>query len=177
MDNAELEKRLTVLQDIEAIKRLKAEYCDICDDAHNPDRMAAIFADDGIWEGKGLWRAQGHADIRKQAKDFAERKLLTTQRLQSPHRGERRRSARALDFPGTVHLSQWEPPGLARGLLRLRLCQGRRCVEISILSGPCPHDRALRRGVGLKSHRGRILQLAPTPPAVTRDGKQERRTE
>jgi hypothetical protein len=39
MANAELEKRLTVLQDIEAIQRLKAEYCDICDDAHNPDRM------------------------------------------------------------------------------------------------------------------------------------------
>jgi hypothetical protein len=73
MDNAELEKRLTVLQDIEAIKRLKAEYCDICDDAHNPDRMAAIFAEDGIWEGKGLWRVQGHTDIRKQAKGFAER--------------------------------------------------------------------------------------------------------
>jgi len=73
MDNAELEKRLTVLQDIEAIKRLKAEYCDICDDAHNPDRMVAIFAEDGIWEGKGLWRAQGHADIRKLAKGFAER--------------------------------------------------------------------------------------------------------
>ena len=73
MDNAELEKRLTVVQDIEAIKRLKAEYCDICDDAHNPDRMAAIFAEDGIWEGKGLWRAQGHADIRKLAKGFAER--------------------------------------------------------------------------------------------------------
>jgi hypothetical protein len=83
MDNAELEKRLTVLQDIEAIKRLKAEYCDICDDAHNPDRMVEIFAEDGIWEGifaeggigegKGLWRAQGDADIRKMAESFAER--------------------------------------------------------------------------------------------------------
>ena len=73
MDNAELENRLTVLQDIEAIKRLKAEYCDTCDDSHNPDRMVALFAEDGIWEErKGIWRAQGHADIRKQAKSFAE---------------------------------------------------------------------------------------------------------
>src|SRR6202051_3141911 len=73
MDNGEMETRPAVPQDIEAIKRLKAEYCDICDDAHNPDRMAAIFAEDGIWEGKGLWRVQGHTDIRKQSKVFAER--------------------------------------------------------------------------------------------------------
>jgi hypothetical protein len=35
--------------------------------------MVAIFAEDGIWEGNGLWWAQGHADIRKLAKGFAER--------------------------------------------------------------------------------------------------------
>jgi hypothetical protein len=49
--------------------------------------------------------------------------------------------------------------------LERRLCQGRRCVEISTLSGSRPHDRALRRGVGLKTHRGRVLQLVPTAPA------------
>ena len=59
MDNAELEKRLAVFQDIEAIKRLKAEYCDICDDAHNQDRIVAIFAEDGIWEGKGSGGRKG----------------------------------------------------------------------------------------------------------------------
>ena len=53
MDNTELVKQITVLQDIEAIKRLKAEYCDICDDDHNQDRIVTIFAEDGIWEGKG----------------------------------------------------------------------------------------------------------------------------
>jgi hypothetical protein len=63
MDNAELEKRLTVLQDIEAIKRLKAEYCDICDDAHNQDRIVAIFAEDGIWEGKA-WACCSGVKIR-----------------------------------------------------------------------------------------------------------------
>ena len=41
-------KRLTVLQDIEAIKWLKAEYCDICDDVQNQDRIVVIFAEDGI---------------------------------------------------------------------------------------------------------------------------------
>jgi len=59
MDTAELAKQLTVLQDIEAIKQLKAEYCDICDDDHNQDRIVTIFAAEGIWEGQGIGPAQG----------------------------------------------------------------------------------------------------------------------
>jgi hypothetical protein len=33
----------------------------------------SIFAEDGVWEGKGIRRAQGHAEIRKLFKSFAER--------------------------------------------------------------------------------------------------------
>jgi hypothetical protein len=73
MDNAELEKHITVLQDTEAIKQLKAEYCEICDDNHNPDRIVTIFAEDGIWEGKGVGYARGHAEIRQLFQSFAER--------------------------------------------------------------------------------------------------------
>ena len=73
MDSGEMERRVIALEDIEAIKRLKAEYCDICDDDHNQDRIVGIFAEDGIWEGKGIGRAQGHGEIRKLFKSFAER--------------------------------------------------------------------------------------------------------
>ena len=73
MDSGEIARQLTVLQDIEAIKQLKAEYCDICDDDHNQDRIVKIFAEDGIWEGQGIARAQGHEEIRKLFKSFAER--------------------------------------------------------------------------------------------------------
>ena len=73
MDNAELARQITLLQDIEAIKKLKAEYCDICDDDHNQDRIVTIFAEDGIWEGEGRLYAKGHAEIRKLFKSFAER--------------------------------------------------------------------------------------------------------
>ena len=73
MDNTEIERQLTLLQDVEAIKTLKAEYCDICDDAHNPDRIVAIFAEDGIWEGKGIAIARGHSEIRKLFQSFAQR--------------------------------------------------------------------------------------------------------
>lgn len=64
MDPTELEARLTRLEDIEAIKQLKALYCEICDDDHNPERITTIFTDDGIWEGRGIGKAQGHAEIR-----------------------------------------------------------------------------------------------------------------
>ena len=70
MDMTALEQRLTRMEDIEAIKQLKAEYCDICDDDHNPDRITTIFAEDGIWEGAGFGNAQGHAAIRELFKKF-----------------------------------------------------------------------------------------------------------
>jgi len=73
MDNAELIRQVTILQDIEAIKKLKAEYCDICDDDHNQDRIVSIFAEDGIWEGKDAGYAKGHAELRKLFKSFQER--------------------------------------------------------------------------------------------------------
>jgi hypothetical protein len=73
VDAREVETHITVLRDIEEIKTVKAEYCDICDDAHNPDRIVEIFADNGIWEGKGIARAQGRDEIRKLFERFAQR--------------------------------------------------------------------------------------------------------
>lgn len=70
MDMAELEKRLIQMEDLEAIKQLKATYCDICDDDHNENRITTIFAEDGIWEGDSLGQAQGHAAIRELFKKF-----------------------------------------------------------------------------------------------------------
>lgn len=70
MDIAELEKRLTRLEDIEAIKQLKAHYCEICDDDHNPDRITGIFVEDGIWEGGDFGKAQGHEAIRQLFQTF-----------------------------------------------------------------------------------------------------------
>jgi uncharacterized protein (TIGR02246 family) len=59
------ERRLRVLEDIESIRRLKARYCQACDDDHNPDAVAACFVEDGLWEGPNLGvRAQGRAAIR-----------------------------------------------------------------------------------------------------------------
>ena len=64
MDLMDLEVRITRLEDLEAIKQLKARYCEICDDDHDPERITGIFTEDGIWEGRGIGRAVGHQEIR-----------------------------------------------------------------------------------------------------------------
>ncbi len=84
MTTAELEKHITVLQDIEAIKKLKAEYCDICDDKHNQDRIVQIFVEDGIWEGPGIGKAQGPAELRKLFKSFEDRILFSQHNVFNP---------------------------------------------------------------------------------------------
>jgi ketosteroid isomerase-like protein len=60
-----LEERIRVLEDIEAIKQLKARYCAACDDNYNADAIAALFTDDAIWDGGGLGVAKGGDEIRK----------------------------------------------------------------------------------------------------------------
>lgn len=49
-----LEKRIQILEDIEAIKQLKNEYMLACDDSYNPERIAALFVEDGVWDGGEL---------------------------------------------------------------------------------------------------------------------------
>jgi hypothetical protein len=74
MDLVELEKRITRVEDIEAIKQLKARYCEICDDDHNPDRVTSLFVEDGIWESDDFGQARGHEEIRELFRGF--RKLF-----------------------------------------------------------------------------------------------------
>ena len=70
MELSELENRITRLEDLEAIKQLKARYCEICDDDHNPERIASIFTEDGIWEGRGIGDARGHEEIKELFQNF-----------------------------------------------------------------------------------------------------------
>jgi hypothetical protein len=70
MDLEAIERRLTRLEDIEAIKQLKARYCEICDDDHNPERITSVFAEDGIWESAEFGTGKGHAEIRKLFQGF-----------------------------------------------------------------------------------------------------------
>lgn len=62
----EIEGRLRRLEDVEAIKRLKAQYCLYCDDGHNADGVASLFVENGVWDGGELrGRHEGREAIRE----------------------------------------------------------------------------------------------------------------
>ncbi|MGD9603263.1 MAG: nuclear transport factor 2 family protein [Gammaproteobacteria bacterium] len=84
MDMSELEKRITRLEDIEAIKQLKVRYSHICDDMHNPDTIASVFAEDGIWESADFGRAVGHAEIRALFRKFQQMFSFSQHNMMNP---------------------------------------------------------------------------------------------
>ncbi len=84
MDLEELTRRITRLEDIESIKQLKARYCEICDDDHNPDRITRLFTEDGIWEGRGIGRAEGHAAIRELFEGFSRMMSFSQHMVMNP---------------------------------------------------------------------------------------------
>ena len=61
----ELRDRICHLEDIEALRNLKAEYAAACDDNYDPDRLAALFAEDATWESEGMGRYEGREAIRE----------------------------------------------------------------------------------------------------------------
>ena len=58
----EIDGRLKKLEDIEAIQKLKAAYCDACDNDHDGDAVAALFVKNGTWQQIGGTK---NADDRK----------------------------------------------------------------------------------------------------------------
>lgn len=64
MPQTALEQRLRTLEDIEAIRQLKARYCAACDDDHNPETLAGLFHHDAVWEATSNGRFEGIDAIR-----------------------------------------------------------------------------------------------------------------
>ena len=46
----DLEERIARLEDLEAIRNLKARYAQYCDANYDPDGIASLFVEDGVWE-------------------------------------------------------------------------------------------------------------------------------
>jgi hypothetical protein len=64
MTDATLEQRVARLEAIEAIRQLKARYCAYCDDNYDPDGIAGLFTEDGVWDGESFGRYVGREAIR-----------------------------------------------------------------------------------------------------------------
>ena len=87
MDNSELEKRITVLEDIEAIKRLKALYCAICDDDHNRTGLSSdVHRRRDMGRPAISVRPRDIGDCANYSKAFPNDQLLTAQPDESDHR-------------------------------------------------------------------------------------------
>ena len=65
MSLEDIEKRLRVLEDIEEIKKLKVRYSMYCDDNYNPDGIASLFTEDGVWDAGPRGVGNGREGIRK----------------------------------------------------------------------------------------------------------------
>jgi hypothetical protein len=60
-----IEERLARLEDIEAIKNLKARYAYYCDHGYDADGMASLFVEDSLWTSNSFGTYHGREAIRE----------------------------------------------------------------------------------------------------------------
>jgi uncharacterized protein (TIGR02246 family) len=65
MSQPTLEERIARLEDIEAIRQLKAMYCFHCDNGYDAERLAELFTEDAVWVGGGRGTFEGRSAIRE----------------------------------------------------------------------------------------------------------------
>lgn len=64
MSDGNLEARVRRLEDIEALKQLKARYAAYCDADYDAERLAPLFTADAVWDGGAMGRYEGREAIR-----------------------------------------------------------------------------------------------------------------
>lgn len=64
MTREELEIWVQIQTDIRAIENLKGRYAAFCDDGYNPDGIASLFTNDGVWEAPWQGRFEGREAIK-----------------------------------------------------------------------------------------------------------------
>lgn len=64
MNADDLAQRIQTLESIEAIKKLKARYCALCDNQYDADGIAELFAEDAVWDGGKFGKHEGREAIR-----------------------------------------------------------------------------------------------------------------
>lgn len=82
---ASIEERLQRLEDIEAIKQLKARYCDRCDAGYDADGIAELFVEVGVWDGGNTFgRREGREAIRSHFQKASARVSIARHQVMNP---------------------------------------------------------------------------------------------
>jgi hypothetical protein len=96
--NDDLEARVQRLEDIEAIRRLKARYCAYCDAGYDADGIAGLFTEDGVWDGgRTFGRAEGREAIRRHFTGAGDRITIARHQVMNP----------IIDVDGDDATGQW----------------------------------------------------------------------
>src|ERR1700739_2881321 len=64
MNVDDLAKRVQLVEDVEAIKKLKHQYCHYCDDNYDEKGIAPPYPEKATWEGGGIGKFEGREAIR-----------------------------------------------------------------------------------------------------------------
>lgn len=81
----DLEARLRRLEDLEAIKQLKARYCALCDADYDADGLAALFTEDAVWDGGNTFGvANGREGIRRHFAGASKRVTIARHQVMNP---------------------------------------------------------------------------------------------
>src|SRR5258708_33894211 len=105
MNVDDLEKRVRLIEDVEAIKKLKHQYCHYCDANYDADAIAALYTEDAIWEGNGIGKFEGREAIRKFFKGASKSFKFAVHNVINPIinvQGDRPTAEGKLLQPGTV---------------------------------------------------------------------------
>ena len=80
-----LEERVRRLEDLEAIRTLKARYCAACDNAYDADAIASLFTENGVWDGEPTFdRLEGREAIRNYFAGVAARMPVARHQVMNP---------------------------------------------------------------------------------------------
>jgi hypothetical protein len=60
-----LEQRIARLESAEAIRAMKAYYCELCDRGYNADALCTLFTEDAVWDGGPFGRHEGRPAIHR----------------------------------------------------------------------------------------------------------------
>ena len=165
MSLEDLERRVGTLEDIEAIRRLKARYCYYRDDNHDADNILELFVEDAVWDGGMRGGAEGREAIRDFFVKASQRLPFTVHMVLNP----------AIEVDGDAARGSWYmfmactyaaggPGGLGLGPLRRGVREGRRGVEVQKTDHRFLLLDPLRRGMG------------PEPVCVVREARRWRRS-